>query len=71
MSDTYVKPRTDDELLSEMAVILGLSVEALRGKSRQRPLVTARQMAMYVFRELTDLSYPASPDCSAAATTPP
>jgi chromosomal replication initiator protein len=59
MSDTYVKPRTDDELLGEMAVILGHSVEALRGKSRQRPLVTARQMAMYVFRELTDLSYPA------------
>ena len=27
--------------------------------SRQRPLVTARQIAMYVFRELTDLSYPA------------
>jgi chromosomal replication initiator protein len=59
MSDTYVKPRTDEELLNEMAVILGHSVEALRGKSRQRPLVTARQMAMYVFRELTDLSYPA------------
>jgi chromosomal replication initiator protein len=59
MSDTYVKPRTDEELLSEMAVILGHSVDALRGKSRQRPLVTARQMAMYVFRELTDLSYPA------------
>ena len=54
-----VKPRTDDELLAEMAVILGYSVEALRGKSRQRPLVTARQIAMYVFRELTDLSYPA------------
>ena len=50
---------TDEELLNEMAVILGFSVEALRGKSRQRPLVTARQMAMYVFRELTDLSYPA------------
>jgi chromosomal replication initiator protein len=59
MSDTYVKPRTDEELLNEMALILGHSVEALRGKSRQRPLVTARQMAMYVFRELTDLSYPA------------
>ena len=55
----YVKPRTDDELLTEIAGILGYSVEALRGKSRQRPLVTARQTAMYVFRELTDLSYPA------------
>ena len=55
----FVKPRTDDELLNEIAVILGFSVEALRGKSRQRPLVTARQTAMYVFRDLTDLSYPA------------
>ena len=59
LSDAYVKPRTDEELLNEIAVILGFSVEALRGKSRQRPLVTARQTAMYVFRELTDLSYPA------------
>jgi chromosomal replication initiator protein len=59
LSDTYVKPRTDDELLKEISDILGFSVDAMRGKSRQRPLVTARQMAMYVFRELTDLSYPA------------
>ena len=59
LSDQFVKPRTDEEMLNEIAVILGFSVEALRGKSRQRPLVTARQMAMYVFRELTDLSYPA------------
>ena len=58
LTDTVPKARTDDELLAEMALILGFSVDALRGKSRQRPLVTARQMAMYVFRELTDLSYP-------------
>ena len=51
-------PSSSNEMLAEMAVILGFSVEALRGKSRQRPLVTARQMAMFVFRELTDLSYP-------------
>ena len=59
LTASYVKPRTDDELLNEIAVILGYSVDALRGKSRQRPLVTARQTAMYVFRDLTDLSYPA------------
>ena len=53
------KQRTDQELLEEIAKLLGFSVEALRGKSRQRPLVAARQEAMYVFRELTDLSYPA------------
>ncbi|HXQ90046.1 MAG TPA: helix-turn-helix domain-containing protein, partial [Acidimicrobiales bacterium] len=27
--------------------------------SRRRPLVIARQVGMYVFRELTDFSYPA------------
>ena len=59
LTDSIVKPRTNDELLTEMAGILGFSVDALRGKSRQRPLVTARQTAMYAFRELTDLSYPA------------
>ncbi|CAB4884334.1 unannotated protein [freshwater metagenome] len=59
LTDNTVKARTDDELLNEMAIILGQSVEALRGKSRQRPLVTSRQIAMYVFRDLTDLSYPA------------
>ena len=65
------EPRTDEELLAEIAGILGFDVDALKGKSRQRPLVTARQIAMYVFRELTDLSYPASPASSAAATTRP
>ena len=29
------------------------------GTSRRRPLVNARQIGMYVFRELTDFSYPA------------
>lgn len=58
LSDTVPKQRTDDELLADMAAILGFTVEALCGKSRQRPLVTARQIAMYVFRDLTDLSYP-------------
>ena len=53
------KPRSDEQLLAEIAEHLGFDVEALRGKSRQRPLVAARQTAMYVFRELTDLSYPA------------
>jgi chromosomal replication initiator protein len=50
--------RTDSELLDEIASILGFEVAALKGKSRQRPLVTGRQIAMYVFREQTDLSYP-------------
>jgi chromosomal replication initiator protein len=58
LTDTEPKPRTDAEMLEEIARILNFDVEALKGKSRQRPLVTARQIAMYVFREQTDLSYP-------------
>ena len=58
LTNTEPKPRTDAELLYEIAAILGFEVDALKGKSRQRPLVTARQIAMYVFREFTDLSYP-------------
>ncbi len=59
LTDTRPKVRTDEELLADIAAILRFSVEDLKGRSRQRPLVTARQIAMYVFRELTDLSYPA------------
>jgi len=58
LTDIEPKPRTDAQLLDEIAGILGFEVEALKGKSRQRPLVTGRQIAMYVFREQTDLSYP-------------
>jgi chromosomal replication initiator protein len=58
LRESTTRPRTDEELLAEIAKILGFDVVALKGKSRQRPLVTARQIAMYVFRELTDLSYP-------------
>ena len=59
LNDSRPKARTDDELLADIAAILKFPVEDLKGRSRQRPLVTARQIAMYVFRELTDLSYPA------------
>ena len=59
LNDTKPKARTDEELLADIAAILKFPVEDLKGRSRQRPLVTARQIAMYVFRELTDLSYPA------------
>jgi len=46
-------------ILDETADMFGFEVEEIIGASRRRPLVTARQVAMYVFREITDLSYPA------------
>ena len=63
---------TAELILDETAKMFGWTVEDLCGKSRRRPLVTARQIGMYVFRELTDYSYPTHRrGSSAAATTRP
>jgi chromosomal replication initiator protein len=53
------RPITSQIILDKTAAMFGFTVEDLIGKSRRRPLVTARQVAMYVVREMTDLSYPA------------
>jgi chromosomal replication initiator protein len=45
-------------IMAETAAYFGLTVEDLCGSSRSRVLVTARQIAMYLCRELTDLSLP-------------
>lgn len=50
---------TPQLILESTAEFFGFTVEELRGPNRRRPLVTARQVGMYVFRELTDFSYPA------------
>ena len=58
---TSNQPRqiTPSVILNETSDMFGFSVDDIIGASRRRPLVTARQVAMYVFREATDLSYPA------------
>jgi len=45
-------------IMAETASYFGLTIEDLTGSNRSRLLVTARQMAMYLTRELTDLSLP-------------
>lgn len=45
-------------IMAETAAYFGLAVDDLSGSSRSRVLVTARQIAMYLCRELTDLSLP-------------
>jgi chromosomal replication initiator protein len=50
---------TPQVILDATSATFGFSVEELCGPNRRRPLVTARQVSMYVFRELTDFSYPA------------
>jgi chromosomal replication initiator protein len=45
-------------IMGQTASYFGLSIDDLCGTSRSRVLVTARQIAMYLCRELTDMSLP-------------
>ncbi len=49
---------TASTIMASTAAYFGLSMEDLCGSSRSRVLVTARQIAMYLCRELTDMSLP-------------
>ncbi|MFI5734537.1 chromosomal replication initiator protein DnaA [Kribbella sp. NPDC051587] len=49
---------TASMIMGQTASYFGLSIDDLCGSSRSRVLVTARQIAMYLCRELTDLSLP-------------
>jgi chromosomal replication initiator protein len=59
LTDSQPRPITPAVILEATSEMFGFSIEEIQGKSRRRPLVTARQIGMYVFRNLTDLSYPA------------
>jgi len=50
---------TPDLILEKTIEMYSFTLDELTGGSRRRPLVTARQISMYVFRDLTDMSYPA------------
>lgn len=49
---------TAAQILQATAQYFEVSVDDLRSKSRSRTLVTARQIAMYLLRELTEMSLP-------------
>lgn len=49
---------TPSTIIKQTAEYFGLSIDELNSKSRTRTLVTARQIAMYLLRELTDMSLP-------------
>jgi chromosomal replication initiator protein DnaA len=46
---------TADQIMKATAEYFGVSVDDLRGQSRSREFVNARQIAIYLCRELTDL----------------
>ena len=49
---------TSSLIMAQTAAYFGVTMDDLCGSSRSRVLVTARQIAMYLCRELTDLSLP-------------
>lgn len=49
---------TSNLIMTQTANYFGVTMDDLMGASRSRVLVTARQIAMYLCRELTDLSLP-------------
>jgi chromosomal replication initiator protein len=49
---------TASMIMMQAAAYFGVTIDDLCGSSRSRVLVTARQIAMYLCRELTDLSLP-------------
>lgn len=59
LGDIGPQPITVDKILEATSAKYHLEIEEIVGASRRRPLVLARQVAMYVCRDMTDLSYPA------------
>jgi chromosomal replication initiator protein len=58
LNDRQPRVITAERILDATSTMFGLSQQELLSSSRTRPLVNARQIAMYVCRELTDLSFP-------------
>nr|WP_245859203.1 chromosomal replication initiator protein DnaA [Luteimicrobium subarcticum] len=58
ITDDDASEITAASVIAQTAAYFGLTIDDLCGSSRSRVLVTARQIAMYLCRELTDLSLP-------------
>jgi chromosomal replication initiator protein len=58
LTERQPRPITPRVILEATSNMFGFEVDELLSRSRSRPLVTARQIAMYVCREQTDLSFP-------------
>ncbi len=52
------KPITATDIMKVVAAHYGLKVSDLKSKSNSRPIAYPRQVAMYICKHLTDLSYP-------------
>jgi chromosomal replication initiator protein len=59
IEDSAPRQATPKEILDATAAAFDFTVEEIIGPSRRRPLVQARQIAMYLLRVLANYSYPA------------
>ena len=57
-STQRLAPRDPREIITVTATFFNTTPVELLGQSRKRPIAIARQIAMYIMRELTELSYP-------------
>ena len=71
ITNNQKKPVTARRIIEMTAEMFGFEVEQIIGGSRRRPLVDARQVAMYVTRNMTDLSFPDIGKEFGLVTTPP
>lgn len=58
ITDDGASEITASQVLTATATYFDVTLDELQSKSRTRTLVTARQIAMYLLRELTDMSLP-------------
>ncbi len=58
ITDDGASEITASQILAATSAYYDVSIEDLRSKSRNRTLTTARQIAMYLLREMTNMSLP-------------
>ena len=58
ISETESRPLSVDEIIHQVSQFYQLTPEDIKGKKRTKHIVFPRQIAMYLARELTDLSFP-------------
>ena len=58
INNSQKPPVTAARIIELTAEMFALEIDQITGGSRRRPLVDARQVAMYVVRNMTDLSFP-------------
>jgi chromosomal replication initiator protein len=55
---SLVKPVTDTQIINAVSEVYGIATEEITGRSRRKEVVEPRQVAMFLLRDILDMSYP-------------